>query len=255
MDRFPSPFSRSTIPGFRGRPSRSFKRTFSVAPLAIEGKEQYEFTGNIILPERSLNDLYSSELEYPFMFRLTNNRTGQFTHAGVSEFSARPGFVYMPLWMMENLGVEMEERITIEYVRLPKGSFVRLQPLSTDFLEIEQPKAVLEYQLRNYPTFTVGDTIRIKFGDKTFDLNILDLQPADAVSLIDTDVVTEFEAPVGYKEPKPEPKVEDTAPSWVKEFGYNICGWGEEMEMPVNKEEPKDEGLTFKGKSYSLRNR
>ncbi|KAL0241545.1 hypothetical protein GEMRC1_006780 [Eukaryota sp. GEM-RC1] len=200
------------------------------------------------------------DLQYPYMFRLTNPRTGNQTHAGVAEFSSSPGVCLMPFWMMENLLLDVQDHVHVEYVNLPKGTYVKFQPQSVEFLEIDQPKAVLEYLLRQYPTFTVGDVPRIKFGNKTFDLAVLELQPANAVSLIETDMVTEFEAPVGYKEPEVPSKqvVKDDDPVWVRQFGYNIRGFGEEIEVPsddvqsARPQKSKSESV-FKGTGHTLR--
>ena len=54
----------------------------------------------------------------------------------------------------------------IKSVSLPKGRYVKLQPHTTDFLDISNPKAVLEKTLRSFTCLTVGDQIVIHYNNK-----------------------------------------------------------------------------------------
>ncbi|KAL0209654.1 hypothetical protein RCL1_008492 [Eukaryota sp. TZLM3-RCL] len=241
------------------RSSGSFQHTYSALPMVYAFMDKYDLTGNIILPEDALRQLADSNAAYPYMFRIENKRLGLFSHAGIAEFTAKHGEVYIPGWMMNQLHLNPHDRVDVSIARLPKGEYVRLQPQSVDFLEIENPKAVLEFQLRQFKTFTVGDVIKISFSGKIYDIAIKDLKPADAVSLIDTDIVTEFDAPVGYVEDviPTRPLVDESVPQWVREFGYNIRGWGEEVEVPKPPSESMKaaEETYFAGKGHSLRTR
>ena len=69
------------------------------------------------------------------------------THAGVVEFIAEEGKVFLPAWTMRMLQLNEGDPIHIQGPRLPKGRFVKLQPQTVDFLEISDPKAVLELSL------------------------------------------------------------------------------------------------------------
>ncbi len=46
------------------------------------------------------------------------------------------------LQMMQNLLLQEGDLVHIQSVSLPKGSFVKLRPHSSDFLDISNPKAV-----------------------------------------------------------------------------------------------------------------
>lgn len=134
------------------------------------------------------------------LFRLTNsdNRT---THCGVLEFTAEEGTCYIPFWMMQNLLIEEGSVVTVTNVSLPKASFVKLQPQSVDFLEISNPRAVLEHALRNFSCVTKGDVIQIPYNNKNFHFALQEVQPQDAACIIETDCNVDFDAPVGYVEP------------------------------------------------------
>jgi len=102
--------------------------------------------------------------------------------------------------MMQNLLIEEGGLIKVKNVSLRKATFVKFKPLSVDFLEISNPKAVLETKLRKFTCLTVGDQICIQHSDKTYYLEIRDVQPNGAASIIETDCNVDFEEPLGYKE-------------------------------------------------------
>jgi ubiquitin fusion degradation protein 1 len=133
-----------------------------------------------------------------FQLRAADDRK---THCGVLEFTAEEGCVYIPFWMMQNLLIEEGALITVKNVSLPKATFVKLQPQSVDFLEITNPRAVLEHALRNYSCVTVNDVIQIHYNSKNYHLQLNDVQPSPAACIIETDCNVDFDAPVGYQEP------------------------------------------------------
>lgn len=101
---------------------------------------------------------------------------------------------------MQNLVIEEGGLVKVKNVSLKKATFVKFKPLSVDFLEISNPKAVLETKLRKFTCLTVGDQICIQHSDKSYYLEIRDVQPNGAASIIETDCNVDFEEPVGYKE-------------------------------------------------------
>lgn len=50
--------------------------------------------------------------------------------------------------MMQNLALQEGDAVKMRNVSLPKGTYVKLQPHTTDFTNISNPKAVLETTLR-----------------------------------------------------------------------------------------------------------
>ena len=71
-------------------------------------------------------------------------QTGRTTHCGVLEFVADEGKVYIPYWMMQNLTLEENGLLRVESASLPVATFAKFQPHSCDFLDLTNPKAVLE---------------------------------------------------------------------------------------------------------------
>jgi ubiquitin fusion degradation protein 1 len=154
-----------------------------------------------LLPPSAFDTLARLQVDYPMLFRLTSSTDNKSTHCGVLEFTAEEGTCYIPFWMMQNLLIEEGAVITVSNVSLPKASFVKLQPQSVDFLEISNPRAVLEHALRNFSVVTKGDIIQIPYNNKNYHFELKEVKPQDAACIIETDCNVDFDAPVGYVEP------------------------------------------------------
>lgn len=87
--------------------------------------------------------------------------------------------------------------LTIRSVSLPRGTYVKFQPHSAEFLDVRNHKLAyeicvshvthpcsLEYALGNFSALMLGDTIRIVFEERVHYLNILDVKPDKVVSVI-----------------------------------------------------------------------
>ena len=79
--------------------------------------------------------------------------------------------------MMQNLLLEEGDLVAIRSVSLPKGSFVKLQPHTKDFLDISNPRAVLEMTLRGFSCLTKGDCILMHYNNKRFYIDIVECRP------------------------------------------------------------------------------
>jgi ubiquitin fusion degradation protein 1 len=104
--------------------------------------------------------------------------------------------------MMTTLLVQEGEIIQVNNVSLALGKFVKIQPQNVDFLEISDPKAVLERSLRHFSCLTRGDIITISYNDHFYDILVMETKPSDVgISIIETDLEVDFAAPLGYVEP------------------------------------------------------
>lgn len=106
---------------------------------------------------------------------------------------------------MQILKLEPGDLLQIKSTDLPSGSFIKLQAQSTSFLDISDPKAVLENVFRNYSCLTKGDVFTFQYNDQTFDMAVLETKPAsekNAIVVLETDLEVDFAAPIGYEEPK-----------------------------------------------------
>lgn len=145
------------------------------------------------------------------MFSVENEANGHRTHVGVLEFSAPEGTIYLPLWVMKTIGVASGDFVNLRNVTLRLGTFVKLQPQSVDFLDITDPRAVLEHSLRMFSALTRADMIQILYNEQIYEFLVMETQPESgqhAISIVETDLQVDFAPPVGYVEPTPQPRVE-----------------------------------------------
>lgn len=106
---------------------------------------------------------------------------------------------------MQTLQLDVGDMIQIKSTSLELAKMVKLQPQSTNFLEISDPKAVLEKAFRNFATLTKGDVFNFEYNDEVYEVAVLEVKPETekmGVCMIETDVSVEFAPPVGYVEPQ-----------------------------------------------------
>ena len=106
--------------------------------------------------------------------------------------------------MMQTLQLEVGDMIQIKSTSLELAKLVKLQPQDVNFLNISDPKAVLEKVFRNFATLTKGDVFNFEYNDDVFEVAVLEVKPETdkmGVCMIETDVSVDFAPPVGYVEP------------------------------------------------------
>ena len=182
----------------------------------------------VTLPVSALNGLQfkgAMDLNGLLTFELTTPQGGK-THSGVVEFVAEDGTIGLPHKVLSSLGavVDADEtleggfatRVTARFVRLPKGTFVRLQPHSAAFSEsvmrmggsavpvydsergkwvLPGLEGVLHSALQPLCCLSVGDLVAVPHGGEIYDMTVLQIEPAapaNAVGLIDTDIQVEI---------------------------------------------------------------
>jgi len=182
-----------------------FDEHYTCFPVTFASKEDLEKGNKILLPPSALDHLARLNITWPMLFELHNAEKGRHTCGGVQEFSAEEGTCYMPYWMMQNLLLKEGDIVRVTNTTLPKGRYVKLQPVSKEFLDISNPKAVLEASLRLYATLTVGDNIVIHYNQKKYEIEIVECRPSNSISIIETDVEVDFAPPKDYVEPSPPP--------------------------------------------------
>lgn len=190
-----------------------FEDYFRCYPVAMMPdnirKDDANYGGKIFLPPSALNKLTMLHIRYPMLFELLNETNQIKTHSGVLEFVAEEGRCYIPQWMMQTLEVQPGQLIQISNCDLPLGKFVKIEPQSVEFLEISDPKAVLENVLRKFSTLTVNDIIEINYNDTVYGIKVLEAKPdsdSKGICVVETDLETDFAPPVGYVEPEYTPK-------------------------------------------------
>eukprot|EP00486_Rosalina_sp_Unknown_P002718 CAMPEP_0201574628 /NCGR_PEP_ID=MMETSP0190_2-20130828/19242_1 /ASSEMBLY_ACC=CAM_ASM_000263 /TAXON_ID=37353 /ORGANISM="Rosalina sp." /LENGTH=403 /DNA_ID=CAMNT_0048003135 /DNA_START=199 /DNA_END=1410 /DNA_ORIENTATION=- len=184
---------------------------YSPAYWNSENRDKLESGDKIVMPASALEELSRMHVEFPIMFEIAHDSDilPKKSHCSVMEFTAPEGSVYLPIWMIDNLGLDPQGDSVIELttVSLPKGQFVQFQAHETKFAMLNNPRVVLEKNLRSYSCLTVGDTIQIEFANHIYKLDVTEVKPfmprgnaPAAISIIETDIKVDFKEPRDYKE-------------------------------------------------------
>jgi ubiquitin fusion degradation protein 1 len=210
--------------------------------------------GKIICPPQVLNAITKSEVVYPILFKISSNT--KTLYCGPVDWTAEPGRVYVPDWMMANLGVENNSKIQLSVTELPTGHFVKFKPQSTNFLtKISDPRAVLEHKLRNYAALKVGEVIYFQYVKHDYFLEVLECKPAShgAISIIEANLEVDFAPPDGYVEPSSKSASSSSAspapPFAMEEDDPNQAAEEDDLGLGADSEDDSDDDNGGAGKA------
>ena len=181
-----------------------YYRCYPMVMAPGNDRPELNYGSKILLPPSALDKVSRLHVQWPLLMELVNADKGTHSHCGVLEFVAEEGRAYIPQWMMQTLKLDVGDMIQIKTTSLELARMVKLQPQSPAFLDISDPKAVLERAFRNFATLTKGDIFSFEYNGDVFDVAVLEVKPETekmGVSMIETDVSVDFAAPVGYVEP------------------------------------------------------
>ena len=84
-----------------GPPQRfdEYYRCYPMAMLPGPEREHLNHGGKVIMPPSALDKLTRLHITYPMLFELINGAKETVTHAGVLEFVADEGKIFLPYWV------------------------------------------------------------------------------------------------------------------------------------------------------------
>lgn len=189
-------------------PPTTYMISLKAYPALFLGREDLESGNKILLPPSILHNLSQYKLPQPMMFVLQNTILGNSSNVGVLEFTADNGMCILPNWLFEQLSLDYGAEVNLMLqTSAPKGKFVKLQPHKTEFIELPDPRAILERNLSNYICLTKGDTIQVKVLNKTYLFDVLEVKPQNStncICLIEADIEVDFAPPLDYVEKPPD---------------------------------------------------
>jgi ubiquitin fusion degradation protein 1 len=144
---------------------------------------------------------------------------GAATHVALLEFTSAEGFAALPPKAAAALfgagataaaaAGEDWGRVHVAYRLLPKGERAVFQPLSAAFQRAAAAdeaaggggvRGALERALASHSVLSVGDRVGVAVAGEPFELRVRELEPAAAVSVIDTDLEAEIHPSVEAEE-------------------------------------------------------
>ncbi|KAJ1974715.1 hypothetical protein H4R34_004615 [Dimargaris verticillata] len=210
-----------------------YAESFYIYPHALgpaqSASKDLTNTDRLILPSAVLETLLlgtqldsrlasNRELPHPLTFELCHPTSRCAVYGGVEEFTAvyqpHPNaaastapvphggplttdstkIVFAPQWMLQSLALEPGDSVLLKLAVLPKATGATLRPLDAAYRDIPDLRATFEAHLRgSYTTLTAREIITVPHGKQRYRFLVEKLQPAPAVTVVDTDVAVDIE--------------------------------------------------------------
>ena len=90
------------------------------------------------------------------------------SHRLAVDFRAPENFLFVPLWMLRSLRAKPYDVVFMTWVKLNDGVTIELQPHQDAFLQLANPRSVLENELKYYSSATRGSTISLLYEGKQY---------------------------------------------------------------------------------------
>jgi ubiquitin fusion degradation protein 1 len=144
-------------------------------------------TNKVILSKTSLEQL--TRLSTLPIYHLEINFKGKRIYSQIESFCAPNNFIIIPDNMMEELGAKLLDRVFVNLVKLP----IAEKALFKLPKEFKNPQPILQFLIKDYSLLYKNQTISIKFFEKTYVIKVIDLKPAEAVCILNTDLKFDIE--------------------------------------------------------------
>lgn len=220
--------------------SNIFIEVYKAYPASYIDRNDCECSNSIILPSSALEKFTSMKegiggSSNPVLFRILNINLNMYTHCGVLDFTAEEGVCYIPTNMFYRLCLNPGDNVNLRNIKLERGKFIKIQPHLTAFINLPKPKTILENALRTYFCVTQGDTIKVEFNKKYYDIDIIECKPKNAILILNQDIEVDFEKPLDYKEDKRARK-EEAAAMQASKMGTSMVDFSKGKEK-LNQEQ------------------
>ncbi|CAD8173301.1 unnamed protein product [Paramecium octaurelia] len=190
------------------RSFRGYQNMLEVYSASTFQKKTLNQGNKILLPASALQQVLHLKQQGPMIFRLQSTQDDKkCTYVGVLEFTAEEGTCVIPDWMFESMGFFDGCNIIISHEKkLEQGKLIRIQPHETAFIDLPDPRAILENHLRNFICLTEGETISINFHNTNYLIDIVKVEPTNnlkAVCINEADVEIDFMKPLDFNDAPP----------------------------------------------------
>jgi len=139
------------------------------------------------LPETLLESVLG-EFSPPLTFRL-DSPDGQRQFVGVRQFTAGEGEVHMNARLAANLGLELGDTVSIENVKLPRGTELTLDLVTAHTAGLDLKSLLESWIPQNYAALGHDDVLDIDYLGESHKLKVAGFKPeGEAVCVLDTDM-------------------------------------------------------------------
>ncbi|KAL4292865.1 hypothetical protein S83_061850 [Arachis hypogaea] len=125
----------------------TFKNYYHSHSVSSVEKSNLESDNKIIMSTSALHKLLYPGVEYLMLFEMRHFFNEKFSQCRVLEFSAEEKKNFIPSWMMKNIQLEDGDLVLLKSTTLGKGTYLKLQPYTKDFMYLSNIKAMLEINI------------------------------------------------------------------------------------------------------------
>ena len=185
--------------------SEIFIEVYNAFPAKMVNRDDIELSNSIILPPSALKTLsemkWFKDTKNPILFRILNIELNLQLCCGVTDFTAEKGMCYIPTNMFDSLRLMEGQMINLRNARLNQGTFIKLQPHKTSFLNTPDPKTIVRHNLKKFFCLTKGETISVKYENKINKLDVIECKPESRISNFNNNLKIELCPAKDCKEP------------------------------------------------------
>lgn len=162
--------------------------------------EELENSNKTLLPAACIPDL---DLDAGTTYvQIKNKSNKQSIVCAVHEYTESPGIIFIPSRLMNSIGLDAGDEVLVtQKTNIPKGEYIKIKPFETAFIELSNPKVVLEKCIsEHYPILSLGEVISLKFNKKEYHIEIIATKPGTVIQTTNCDINVDFDKPVDYTE-------------------------------------------------------
>lgn len=206
---------------------------------------ELENSNKTLLPAACIPDL---DLESGITYvEISSEKNDKKAVCAVHEYTESPGIIFIPARIMNVLGIDACDNVkVVQKLDIPKGEYIKIKPFQKAFIELSNPKAVLERHISQfYPVLTKGEVINIFYNNVNYQIEIVETTPTGSIQTTNCDINLDFDRPVDMEE-----ETKEETKTLKKEENTVI---GKRTPAYVYQNKRKGEDLRrFPGKGYRL---
>lgn len=132
------------------------------------------YSNYVNLPSSILERISKMKNQHlPYHFELKTS-FDLITYVGVKEFTAPDNCIEVPTWLAEQLA---DDYLMVTFLKdIPKGDYVKIQPLEKKFFELPESDKILESALSNYCLLNIDQVIQVKLLDEVYKIKIIEIK-------------------------------------------------------------------------------
>lgn len=132
------------------------------------------YSNYVNLPSSILERISKMKNQHlPYHFELKTS-FDLITYVGVKEFTSPDNCIEVPTWLAEQLA---DDYLMVTFLKdIPKGDYIKIQPLEKKFFDLPESDKILESALSNYCLLNIDQVIQVKLLDEVYKIKIIEIK-------------------------------------------------------------------------------